>query len=170
MYVLRFTDQVLHVGLVSEGNRELRNAKWGTQEKPSGTAGSSKGQTQVLSLSLIYLFEIINNSQLLIFVVFLASMCSYTCSGANRMKCGPRTALAAVVLPMTTPALAMVMVPTSLPKHHRIQRLEMLIPIIGALNRSSALKRRILSPTTSPSQQAARLFGLELWLRKLGRK
>lgn len=43
------TDQVLHVGLVSEGNREQRNAKWGTQEK-AGTAASSKAQAQVLYL------------------------------------------------------------------------------------------------------------------------
>lgn len=39
-------DQVLHVGLVSEANRELRNAKWGIQEKAGSTA-SGKVQTQV---------------------------------------------------------------------------------------------------------------------------
>jgi hypothetical protein len=33
LYTSGSSDQIMHVGLVSEGNRELRNAKWGTQEK-----------------------------------------------------------------------------------------------------------------------------------------
>jgi hypothetical protein len=45
------TDHILHVGLHTEGNRELRNAKWGTQEK-AGTL-TSESPKQVLYLTLL---------------------------------------------------------------------------------------------------------------------
>lgn len=37
-----FADQILHVGLVTEANREKRNQKWGTQDKP-GSGGGAAG-------------------------------------------------------------------------------------------------------------------------------
>jgi len=36
-----FADQILHVGLVTEGNRERRNQKWGTQDKPGSGGGAA---------------------------------------------------------------------------------------------------------------------------------
>ena len=44
-----FLDQILHVGLVSESNRLLRNAKWGTQEKEGTTSSNNSNAPKQVS-------------------------------------------------------------------------------------------------------------------------
>lgn len=54
------TDQILHVGLVTEANREKRNQKWGTQDK-AGTGGASNGATgrALKQVRFLHVFDVV---------------------------------------------------------------------------------------------------------------